>query len=111
MILLIYIQNAYLNYELQHNEHISISKSKRLKCVIRSNIQTYLTRHAHEFNVTSTFPYRAIDKFQSNKKSNRVLEFMDVLWLIDSIHGGDSSKGGLLIVETTAIKSLLYWVR
>ena len=81
--------------KLQHNVCTPISK--KLRCEIRSNINTYQNNHNCEVAVKSTFPFRASATNPPNNRINKKeLGWMDILWLIYSIHGGDSYKGCLL---------------
>ena len=87
------LYSEYLQ-QLQHNQRTPISKT--LRCVIRSNVISYQHRHNCEVTVKSTFPFRASATNPLNNGSKKELEWMDILWLIYSIHGGDSYKGYLL---------------
>jgi hypothetical protein len=80
---------------LKHNERTAVQKAMR--CAIISNTNSYKINHENNIMVTSTYPFRAREELISKKRSNnRVLEWMHVRLLIDSIHGHDTSKGYLL---------------
>ena len=91
-----YMVDLYSEYlqQSQHNERTPTSKA--LRCAIRTNIISYQHRHNCEVTVKSTFPFRASATNPLNNGSKKELEWMDILWLIYSIHGGDSYKGCLL---------------
>ena len=67
-----------------------------MKCAIKSNTNSYKYNHEHNVMVTSTSPFRAQDILISTDRNKRILDWMHVRWLIDSIHGHDTSKGYLL---------------
>jgi len=90
---MVYLYSEYL-LQLKHNQRTPISK--KLRCAIRSNVNSYQFKHNCEVTVKSTFPFRAIATNPLNDGSKKELEWMDILWLIYSIHGGDSYKGCLL---------------
>ena len=91
-----YMVELYSEYLLQSQHNERTLTSKALRCAIRTNVMSYQHRHNCEVTVKSTFPFRASATNPLNNGSKKDLEWMDILWLIYSIHGGDSYKGCLL---------------
>ena len=79
---------------LKHNVRTPVTK--QMKCAIKSNTNSYKYNHEHNVMVTSTSPFRAQDILISTDRNKKILDWMHVRWLIDSIHGHDTSKGYLL---------------